>query len=118
MLNDAFPSFPFAVPSIVVSASQGNADVRIRLPARLAGEYWALSEGGQTRLSSTDGLGFTLDGTQQSLTIAARAEARELTLETAVAAGEVVKIAVVHRDTLDPDRHYPRAPEQPPGNTR
>jgi hypothetical protein len=118
LLNDALPSPPFAVPAIVVSASDGDADVRVRLPARLAGEYWALSKGAATRLSSTDGLGITLDATQRSLSLSARAEPRDLTLETSVAAGHAVEIALVRRDTLDPDRHYPRAPEQPPGSSR
>jgi hypothetical protein len=118
MLNDALPSPPFAVPSIVVSASEGSAEVRIHVPARLAGEYWAQSDGGETRLASTDGVSVTLDGSQKSLLFSARNAPRDLTLETSVGAGQVVKIAVVRRDTLDPDRHYPRAPATPPGSAR
>ena len=114
LLLDAPPSPPFSVPAIVVSASDRDAEVRVHLDAQLAGEYWAISAGGATELAVSDGVVATLDDTQKQLTFVASREARALTLRTSVAAGQRVKIAVVRRDRLDPDRSYPRAPATSP----
>ena len=45
LLNDAPPSPPFVVPAIHVTTVKGQVAVRIRMRARLHGEYWAATNG-------------------------------------------------------------------------
>jgi hypothetical protein len=112
LLEDAPPSPPFSVPAIVVSVTNRDTEVKIRFSARLAGEYWATATA-NTRLTTPEG-SHLLDGTQRTLRFEPRAEPRELTLLTSVAAGQSVRIAVARRDHLEPERGYPRAPATSP----
>jgi F0F1-type ATP synthase membrane subunit c/vacuolar-type H+-ATPase subunit K len=114
LLDDAPPSPPFSVPSIVISASDRAARVRLRVPARLAGDYWARTDGGEAQLTTAGGRRITLDERQQTLSFEPRGETGDVTLEAGVAENASLKIALVRKDRLDPERGYPRAPDAPP----
>jgi hypothetical protein len=114
LLEDMPPSWPFSVPAIVIAASVRDAEVRVRLRARLAGEYWAATSGGSVSLATPGTPEVSLDGTQQTLVFAPSEAPREVTLEARVPAGQTLKLAVVRRDRLDPERGYPIAPKASP----
>jgi len=113
LLEDAPPSWPFSVPAIVIAASARDAAVRVRLSARLAGEYWATTSGPDVKLA-TAGVKTVLGAAQQSLFFERAAKPREVTLEATVPGGQTLKVAVVRRDRLEPERGYPSAPETSP----
>jgi len=114
LLNDAPPSPPFSVPAIVIGPSNRDAVVRLRVPARLAGEYWVQAEGGEVILTTDDGRRSVLGTAQQSLYFEPRAAPRELALEASVSATQTLKLAFVQRARLEPERGYLRAPETAP----
>jgi hypothetical protein len=114
LLLDAPPSYPFAVPAVVLATSARAADVRVRLTSRWVGEYWAQTSGAPVKLVIDGGPSRQLDGVQRTLRFEPAERARELVLETSLGPWQTLKIALVRRDRLDPDRGYPMAPDASP----
>jgi hypothetical protein len=115
LLNDAPPSTPFAVPVITVSTTERPVRVRVQLDVRLAGEYWAATNGAaNVSLSVSGEADTTLSGQQLQLLYAEASASREVTLSAEVPAQQTLELALVRRDQLDPDRGYPEAPESSP----
>lgn len=114
LLNDAPPSLSFTVPAIHVAPSAHALEVRVRLTARLAGEYWAGTSGGRVRLSLDGEPDLVLTEDQQSYFGETGATSREVTLVAAAPTKRALQIAFVRRDRLDPERGYTPAPETSP----
>jgi hypothetical protein len=114
LLEDAPPSTAFAVPSIHVAPSRVSAEVRIRLHARLAGEYWAVTNGGGAELAISGEPPLVLSGSQTATTLAVSERARTVTLTATVPPNRPLKVAFVRRDRLIVDRGYVSPPETCP----
>jgi len=110
LLNDAPPSPPFVVPAIHIAASARITEVRVQLAARLEGEYWAETNGGEVVLAVSGQLDAGLSARQSRLSFPASPDPRSITLLATVRPNEPLQIAVVRRDGLDPERNYPLAP--------
>jgi hypothetical protein len=115
LLNDAPPSLPFNVPAIQISASSADCEVDVTLEARVDGEYWAGTNGGAVRVAIRGESESTLSGQQVRYEFGSTGGGlREITLTTKLPAKAPVQIAFVQRRRLDPERAYPRAPEDGP----
>jgi hypothetical protein len=114
LLNDAPPSLPFNVPAIEVSAGSADDEVALTLEAPLEGEYWAGTSGGSVRLAIPGELDATVSDQQSSHHFRRAEGAREITLTAPVPAKGALRIAFVQRERLDPERAYPRAPDEAP----
>jgi hypothetical protein len=113
LLNDAPPSLPYTVPAINVAGAAFDADVRISLDTRLAGEYCAVTNGHAVQFTDSDTRAFELSGVQTSHVFEVRDSPRSISLSARVPARKTLQIAFVQRERLEPRRGYPTAPERP-----
>jgi hypothetical protein len=111
LLNDAPPSWPFVVPAIHIAASAQVTDVRVRLAARLEGEYWAETNGAEVTLAVSGHPDVRLSAQQSRLAFPASPEPKSITLSATVRPEQPLDIALVRPDRLDPQRNYPLAPD-------
>jgi hypothetical protein len=111
LLNDAQPSPPFAVPAIELTALGGAAEFRIRLDAKLQGEYWTRSSADPVALTLADGSSLVISKRQQTERFPDSAESRVLTIQGAVKRS--AQIACVQRKRSEPERGYPTVPPRP-----
>lgn len=115
LLNDAPPSLSFNVPAIHVPASTPGLELRVRMKAHLAGEYWAGTNGGRARLAIDDEPEISLSDEQSShLFDATTSGPRDVTLTAPVPTKRPLLITFVQRARLDPDRGYVAPPAQSP----
>ncbi len=114
LLNDAPPSPAFAVPAIVVSTTNRAARVRVVVQARLAGEYWAVTNGRSVQLQVSGRAPERITRVQSSLVYRDTGGPREVVLDLTVPAQQRLEVALVRRNRIDPDRGYALPPPQPP----
>ncbi len=114
LLNDAPPSPPFSVPAIHVAASGKNIELRIRIEARLVGEYWAITRGGRVTLEVSDEPPITLSGRQSRHVYTTAEMPRDILLSATLGANESLRIAFVRRASLEPERPDVTPPEHWP----
>ena len=114
LLNDASPSLAFTVPAIHVAASGATTELRIQVEARLAGEYWAGTNGGRVHLAIGGEAETTLTGNQSRHVFEATSAPRRMMLLATVSSKRALQVAFVQRERLDPERGYVAAPERSP----
>ncbi len=102
-LNDAAPSWGFNTPAIVVTPDEPNAEVRIRLRARLAGTYWTAASAGTATLEVENEQSRVIN--RQVLVYADEGE-RDVELRAKLPALEPWSFTFVHEDTLMPPRPF------------
>ena len=104
----------FVVPAIHVATSARTVEVRIRLEARLAGEYWAATNGQPMQLAISGEPDTTLAGEQASYVFTNTPTERTVTMTATVSPQKPLVAAFVRRDRLVPDRGYLPPPQQSP----
>lgn len=110
LLNDAPPSWAFNTPAIVVNPEAPSTEVRIRIPARLAGTYWAAVSDGSATLQ--------LDGeepkkiTRTILVFDRDAGERMAELRAELPSSGSWSFTLVHEETLVPQRPELEAPPE------
>jgi hypothetical protein len=114
LLNEISSGWALVSPAIHVEGGSGQRELRISLDARLRGEYWAQTNGPSASLSREGTPPTTLTGERAELAYASDGEQHPVTLSTHLGEGENLDVTFVARRALDPDRRYPRAPDQSP----
>ena len=107
-LNDAAPSWGFNTPAISVEPDTSGVEVRIRMPAHLAGTYWAAT--------STDHAIVNFEGDSRTITrsienYADRGDG-EITITAQLTSFNVWSFTFVREDTILPRRDYLVAPPE------
>ncbi|MDB4962335.1 MAG: hypothetical protein JWP01_2334 [Myxococcales bacterium] len=102
-LNDAAPSWGFNTPAIIVTPDESNAEVRIRLHARLSGTYWTAVNDGSATLE--------VEGDQQrvvtrSILVYADEGERDIEIRSKLPSASNWSFTFVHEDTLNPPRPH------------
>jgi hypothetical protein len=114
LLDDAPPSPPFSVPAILATSQRpGTRTMRVTVPARLSGAYWAAATGGSVSVSVGDRPPVSLSP-ERDLLQWALDEAETITIEARFSHEQRLKFAVVRRADIDVDRNYPQAPQTAP----
>lgn len=108
LLNDGPPSWKFPSPVIEVVTETQEVEYRIKMSARLAGDYWVASQSGSAHM--------VVEGQQAPVVLYRQATVnfadqgqRKLTIEGRVGVG-MMNLAVVRVDALDPPRRHLRLP--------
>ena len=106
LLNDAMPSWAFNTPGIVVTPDDPDAEIRIKLKARLAGTYWIACSG--SAAISVEGEAET-SITRKVVAYGDDGE-REITIRSTMPGADVWSFTFVREDTILPARPYLDAP--------
>jgi hypothetical protein len=115
LLNDAAPSWAFTTPGVLASASQVDAEIRIRTRARLGGKYWTAVNDGTVTLDVEQEDPRTLR--RGILTYDDRGE-RDIEIRSKVPMSGW-QFTFVREDTLQPDRTFlDGPPSEPPPELR
>jgi hypothetical protein len=115
LLNDAPPSWGFTTPAILATAHVPDVEIRIRLHARLAGEYVAAVSDGEVAFTTTHEPTRQLD--RARLEFADLGE-RDIEIRAPVPVTSWA-FTCVRDDTLEPDRPFlDPPPDEPPAELR
>jgi hypothetical protein len=120
LMTDAYPSWNYTTPAIAMSADVDDVQVRVTIPARMAGRYWAATGGAKGTLAlaadappdaMTD-----LSSTRATVDAPERGD-QDATITLDVATGPQTEVSVVRVDTIEPPRAYlVPPPEAPPAS--
>lgn len=119
IVNDHKHSWPFQAPAVRVITLEPDrrVDYRIRARMELAGDYWIATRGAAVIVKIEGRPEVSVPpNVPRKLALGERAE-REVVIRGVVGKG-AVDIAFLRADTLDPERNYPRVPEEPPASLR
>ena len=115
LLNDAAPSWAFVTPAIIAFASTDDAEIRIRIDARLSGMYWAAVSEGSVALARDGDPLRTIE--RRKLAYVDRGE-RTIEIRAQLPMTSWA-FTFVREDTLVPPRPFLDAPpEAPPAEVR